>query len=116
VRDLLNLVDRALDAQVEVAVASPSPYLTAPLGPVPEPGPDRDAWVESATAVEAYRHRELGLAPADGALSVDDPLVAAIGAEPDDFASALLWQAAGARIAADELAVDVVQPDLGIDL
>ncbi len=116
VRDLLNLVDSALYAQVDAAVADPAPYLSAALGPPPEPGPDRDVWADGATTVEAYRHRELGLAPADGPLSGDDPLFAAIGTEPDDFAAALLRQATAARIAADELAVDVAQPDFGIDL
>jgi len=96
--------------------ACPAPYLCAALGPCPDPGPDRDAWIEGADAVETYRHREPGLAPGDGAFASDDPLGGAIGPEPDDFATARLWETAARHIAREELALEVAQPDFGVDL
>ena len=119
VRERLALVDHALAAQVAVAVARPAPYLEAALGPRPADG-GSERWDRAAERIESYRHRELGLSPADGALPHDDPLGRAIGARPDeDYMAARAWDEAAHTLDPDidlAMAMAPEPPALTFDL
>jgi hypothetical protein len=117
VRERLALVDHALAAQVASAVARPATYLQAALGPRPS---DRSAerWDRAAERIESYRHRELGLSPAEGALPHDDPLQRALGPRPGvDYLAARDWDYAAETFDPDiDLRVRPEPPQPAIDL
>ncbi|HVL03570.1 MAG TPA: hypothetical protein VM386_03945, partial [Acidimicrobiales bacterium] len=116
VRQRLDTVEGALARQVERAVATPAPYLTAALG---EPSHDDASppvnWREAATRIESYRHRELGRAPGEGPVVDEDGLLGAIGPRPGDYLQALKWDHA-AEAVAPEAAPDLEPrgPELGL--
>ncbi len=108
-------LDAALAAKAAAAIAQPAPYLLEALGPRPEVAGDIEAWDAAGMRIESYRHRQLGLEPDDGPAGVGDPIVAAIGEAPPDYALAVQWRAAA--VALEEVAmVEVSGPELGIDL
>jgi hypothetical protein len=114
-RQRLDAVEAALDAQVEAAVAAPAPYLTAVLGEPPEDLTTPSPWREAAVRIETYRHAELGRSPAEGPV-VDEPgLVGAIGARPEDYLGAVVWDHV-AEVAAPELAPELEPPGLDLGL
>ena len=91
VEQRLELVDRAIAAHVDEAVASPASYLVTALGPRSDNPSQRRRWDDAARALETWRHAELGLGPADGPLG-DEGLSAAIGPVPTDPTDALRRQ------------------------
>lgn len=84
----LARIDGAIAENVRDAVASPAPYLSTALGPRPSDLQQRQRWNEAARQIEKWRHGELGLGPADGALA-DDGISAALDRPPTDPADAL---------------------------
>lgn len=65
--ETVSVIDRAVDARIVTAVKRPAPYLQAALGPRPHrDDPRRHGWSRAASDIEAYRHKALGLTPADG--------------------------------------------------
>ncbi|MGI8758556.1 MAG: hypothetical protein ACR2K0_04550, partial [Acidimicrobiales bacterium] len=116
VRDRLDSVEAALDQQVGRAVGAPAPYLLAALGerPLEDEDPSR-RWRESATRIEAYRHRELGRSPSMGVVGEDDDaMLRAIGPRPDSYLDALAWDHVVETIGPDlDRAMEPQGPDLG---
>jgi len=102
---------------VASAVARPATYLEAALGPRSS---DRSAerWDRAAERIESYRHRELGLSPAEGALPHHDPLQRALGPRPgDDHLAARDWDYAAQTLDPDiDLTVRPEPPQPAIDL
>jgi hypothetical protein len=114
-RQRLDAVEAALDAQVEAAVVAPAPYLVAVLGEPPEDLTTPSAWREAAVRIETYRHAELGHDPAEGPV-VDEPgLIGAIGPRPEDYLGAVVWEHV-AEVAAPELAPELEPPGLDLGL
>ncbi len=87
----LATVEAALAHQVDAAVSTPQPYLSATLGPRPEEEPASTSWKRSALLLERYRHHELGLSPTDGALG-ESGLSASLGECPEHVVAAQRWQ------------------------
>lgn len=87
-RQRLERIDGAIATKVRDAVATPAPYLSTALGVPPRDITQRGRWNEAARQIETWRHAELGLGPADGALGPDG-LSAALGPVPTDPAQAL---------------------------
>jgi len=81
VEQRLAMVEHAIAAHVDEAIATPADYLITALGPRSDNATQRPRWDKAARALETWRHAELGLGPDDGALG-DDGLSAAIGAIP----------------------------------
>jgi conjugative relaxase-like TrwC/TraI family protein len=109
VRRRLDVVEAALDGQVDRALSRPAPYLSAALGARPDVEVGDEAvssWLVAAGRVEGYRHRHLGLAPDHGPVTAEAGLVGAIGHRPDDYLSALQWD----HVA--EVAAPSLQPTL----
>ncbi len=116
-RERLGVVEAALDTQVRGAVESPAPYLTDLLGPRPSRQRGRQRWDEVATVIEAYRHLELGMAPAAGPLLADDnALLAAVGRRPEDYLQSLTWERTVREVPGRELAVERPSPALVLEL
>ncbi len=91
VRDRLELIDGALDLQVERAVVRSPGYLVAALGRRPFDGTvARRIWDKDATRLETYRHFDLGVGPDDGALAASG-MGAAIGIRPRDVVGRMSW-------------------------
>ncbi len=108
-----DLVDAAIAAHVDDAVANPAPYLVTALGPRPDNASQRPRWEEAARRPETWRQAELGLSPDDGPLG-EDGLSAAIGTEPADPTQALRRQ-----IVIDNLPVEFAPQhtiELGIEI
>jgi hypothetical protein len=80
-------------------VDRPASYLIDVLGPRHH-ADDPDQWYRRATAIERYRHHDLGLAPQDGPVPGDggDPMQAAVGARPADRRAAHTWAEATRHI------------------
>ena len=94
---LIARLNEAINLKIVSAVHEPAPYLTTALGPRPvRHDPRREHWNQSASHLEAYRHKILGITPDKGALA-SSGVEAAIGPRPLDFSAAKLWlRAAGA--------------------
>jgi len=88
VQQRLDRIDGAIAETVRDAVASPAPYLSSALGARPSDPELRRRWNEAARQIETWRHGELGLGTADGALA-DDGISAALGSPPTDPGDAL---------------------------
>ena len=86
-----ELIDTAIAAHVDDAVATPAPYLLTALGPRPDNPTQRARWDDAARRLETWRQAELGLGPPDGALGTEG-LAAAIGEVPPDPAQALRYE------------------------
>ena len=109
----LALVDQVLDHKVAGAVARPEPYLTAAIG---EPETERTpSWMEAATRIESYRHRQLGLGVSDGPVGTEVGLAGAVGPRPGDYVEALAWDHV-AEVAAPDLAPQLDGPGLDLGL
>jgi hypothetical protein len=114
VRQRLEAVEAALTVQVEAAVSTPAPYLTAALGEAPEGSTKPTTWREAAVRIETYRHAELGRSPADGPVVDDTGLIGAIGPRPHDYLDGLQWDHAAEFLApAVELEVQAPGLELG---
>jgi hypothetical protein len=85
----VDVIDRALEPREQQAAEIHSPYLTDALGSRPQREPHR--WDAAATAIEQYRHRVLGLEPADGPLA-GHGLQRAIGPLPAGQSQAWDWK------------------------
>jgi len=108
-----DLVDAAIAAHVDEAVARPPAYLVTALGPRPDNPTQRPRWEQAARRLETWRQADLGLSPEDGALG-DEGLSAAIGTEPAHPAEALRRQ-----MVIDTLPVEFAPQhtiDLGIEV
>jgi conjugative relaxase-like TrwC/TraI family protein len=85
-------LDDALGAQIRAAIEQPAGYLIALFGP-PHHADDIDRWQRHAAPIERYRHRYLGLSPADGPLPDHggDARLAAVGPRPADRHAGYAW-------------------------
>lgn len=94
VESLLNRIDTAIDCKIIDAVRDPAPYLTAALGPrPPRSDPRRERWNQAASHLETYRHKTLGITPADGPRP-GTGIHAVIGSKPLDLPLLRRWQRA----------------------
>lgn len=103
-RERLELVEAALEVQIQGAVETPPFYLVVALGPRPDRNaPERESCDERARRLETYRHLELGLGREDGPMA-GDGIGAVVGPRPNNYAGRLQW----------DFAVEVPQPELGV--
>ncbi len=96
-------LDRSLDRRIMSAVRRPASYLTDTLGPRPADFFSRQRWDRTATRIEDYRHKHLGLTPDAGALPGDGPR-RAIGREPKHPVRRRSW-----RNLTEQIQVDLSQ-------
>ena len=89
--------DRTVDRRVADAVKRPANYITDTLGQRPKKHVDAQRWDKTATNIEKYRHRHLGLTPKDGPLP-GEGTAKAIGVRPNSLLLLRPWKKVQAQL------------------